>query len=212
MRIITSSFLKKEKDSKFKEFENKWALDPKILKEAKIGWLTARGNRLMQQNQSEEAINDLKEILEIDSERVTGYTSLASAYAVRKDYLSAIKSLRDCSKIIAQSKDEEVKIQIMDVYFLTGAISLETGDTAGAAKALHLFLEVEKAITQNPAWQELLKDSESIQDNELIENSNVKNISLRNEHRERVRFAKETLKKLMVGMKPETQEIISRVL
>lgn len=212
MSIITIFFLKKEKDNKFKEFETKWASDPKILKAAKIGWLATRGNHLMQQNQLKEAIDDFKEILKIDPEEISGYTSLASAYATKKDYLNAMKSLRDCKKIIDQSKNEEVKIQVMNIYFLAGVISLETGDTTGTAQAFHMFLEEEKIVTQSPIWQELLKDNELMKDSGIIGKTNFKYVSLRDEHEKKVKFAKETLRKLMVGMKPETQEIIKKIL
>ncbi len=196
MSIATSFFLKKEKDKKFKEFEAKWGSDQEILKEAKMSWLATRGNHLMQQNQVKEAIEDFKEILEINPERVTAYTYLAGAYATKKDYLSAMKSLLDCKRMITRSKDEKVKIQIMDIYFLTGAIELEMGDATKATECFYGFLAEEKAVSQNPVWQELIRDSELIRNSGVMENTNVKNTSLKDEHEERVRFAKEMLTKL----------------
>jgi len=214
---------KTEKQNKFQEFETKWASDPEILMMSKTGWLGARGNHSIQKNHLDEAINDFKEILELNPENVNAYRALVGVYAAKKDYVNAMKSLSDCKKMIDQSKDEEVKIQIVDFYFLAGSLELELSDLEqegqrrlarqeGVAQAFYMFLKEEKIVAQNPIWQELLGGDKLMRVNGLAGDTGSKNLSLKDQHEEKVKFAKEVLTKLMVGMKPETQEMVSRVL
>lgn len=160
MDNITSS-LKKEKENKFKEFESKWASDPKILKLSKVGWLNTRGKFLIQQNQLEDGINDLKEALEIDPKCISAHTSLAAAFSVKKDFDKAIELLTNAEKIINEkgfttsATGEFNEMEALDVYFFFGLVYEEAGNKERALEYFQEFLKINQTIKNSSAWHDL---------------------------------------------------------
>lgn len=201
--------LEGEKKDKFREFETKWASDPEILKQAKVGWLLSRGQDMVKKGYPNQAIRDSEEALQIDPESVPAYKALMSAYVITKRFGDATKTSTQCLDMIEKSENEEVKMYKMHIYFMQGMIGLEMNDMEVVAQCFLLFLKEENKAVTNPVWQEMLKESDLVSEHIL---SDDKSNSLEKEHGEYVRIAKETLTELKSGLNPEAQELISKFL
>ncbi len=204
-----------EKRNKFQEIERQFSGDIALTNLAKSGWLTSRATHLMQENKTNEAVADFREILEINPEAISAFESMISLYSIKKDYNSASKALLELKGMFNQSKNEEIKVQSVVIPFYAGMLCLEIGQNVKVVEYFYVFLKEVEKMAKNPIWQKLLQDEESIRkDTRLLQDAHIlgKNVSLESAHEKRVSFAKDTLMKMKDGLNPETQKLISQVL
>ena len=201
--------LEGEKKDKFREFETKWASDPEILKQAKVGWLLSRGQDMVKKGYPNQAIRDSEEALQIDPESVPAYKALMSAYVITKRFGDATKTSTQCLDMIEKSENEEVKMYKNAHLFYARYDRFGNERYGGRCTVFLLFLKEENKAVTNPVWQEMLKESDLVSEHIL---SDDKSNSLEKEHGEYVRIAKETLTELKSGLNPEAQELISKFL
>jgi len=201
--------LEGEKKNKFREFETKWASDPEILKQAKVGWLLSRGQDMIQKGYPNQTIRDSEEALQVDPESIPAYKALIGAYVITKRFGDAAKTSTRCLDMIEKSGNEEVKMYKMHIYFMQGMIGLEMNDMDIATQCFLLFLIEEKKVVASSVWQETLKESGLVSKHIL---SGDKSNFFEKEHTEYVRIAKETLTELKSGLSLEAQKLISKFL
>lgn len=199
--------LEDEKRKKFREFGVRWAEDPEILKQAKVGWLLSRGEEMIKKGYPNQTIQDGEEALQIDPESISAYEALIGAYALVRRFKDAAKISRQCLEMIEISKDEEVKAQKMDIYFLQGMLGLEINDVDIVVNCFYNFLDEEKRQTKNPVWQEMMKNRRIVSECILD-----KDCSPLEEHQQHVKMARDTLRGLKDKLSPEAQKLVSRVL
>lgn len=212
---IFGTDLESEKRNKFQEIERQFVGDFKMANLAKICWLMSRGNHLMQENKTNEAINDFRDILEINPEEIGGFECLMGLYSIKKDYANAGKVLMEFKEMFKQSKNDKIKVQSIMIDFYVGMLFLGGGKTIEAVMGFYAFLKEVENITKNPIWQKLLQDDETMKkDKKLLQDNDIidKSASIKSEHEERVSFAKDTLMRMKNELSPETQKVISQVL
>ena len=85
--------LEGEKKDKFREFETKWASDPEILKQAKVGWLLSRGQDMVKKGYPNQAIRDSEEALQIDPRECPSLQSFNERICYYKTFRGCHKNL-----------------------------------------------------------------------------------------------------------------------
>jgi tetratricopeptide (TPR) repeat protein len=111
-KIFGSSDTIKEKNKKFKEFEQKYEGDYEMINNQKAAWLTSRGNHYGDKNKLEQAIADFEEALKLKNDYLPAYLSLAIAWAKKGDdaksekiIISAPEEMKLHGEVIGTKKD-----------------------------------------------------------------------------------------------------------
>lgn len=125
------NFFDKQKRDKFKEFEEMFPSDKKMVNFSKATWLTSRGNFKGERNELDSAITDFQEALLISPNHSPALLGLCVAHQAKGMLDEALSDINKMPEKTSNSIDNRFQIN-----FHKGLIYLQKNDAINAKKYL----------------------------------------------------------------------------
>lgn len=123
----------KQKEQKFREFEDDYSDSPKMLASSKAIWLTSRANHNGQTGDMDGATKDFKEAIKINPYHCPAYLGLAVAYRIQEMFDEAIDILEQAPKTTPNGEHKMDNRFVINYHL--GFVYMEKGDKNKTVKA-----------------------------------------------------------------------------
>lgn len=150
-----------QKQAAFSDIELSSNLNPEKTRPMKVSWLTMRGNNLAADH-PKQAINDFREALQLEPDRISTMVSLGGAYSKTRKHDEAVAVLKKAENLLKPTDHFSYNVTRHNLYYILGSSYFFLGNKAEATLCLSKSLEAIEELRQ-------LREINLMSDNDWID-------------------------------------------